>query len=189
MDKKFSILICSLNRRKKFLERLSSILGPQTTDEVEVLCSIDDGELTIGDKRQLLLDKSTGEYIAFIDDDDKISDDYVEQILRAIKEKPDVVGIHLIMTTDGKLTGKTYHSLKYDHWYDADGDEPTWRYYYRNPNHLNPMRREHAIKIGFPPLNNGEDRMFSMAVLPFLKEEVMLEDPIYYYENRSSKTV
>jgi len=184
-----SILICSLNRRVEFLTRLKSIIKPQLQPNVEVLCSIDDGEASIGAKRQSLLEKSSGKYIAFIDDDDRISDDYVELVLKAIEKDPDVIGMHLIMSTDNKLTGKTYHSLKYKSWYDEPGDNPSWRYYYRNPNHLNPIKREHAIQIGFPPISMGEDKMYSMAILPFLKTEEYIDSPIYYYEVRPNKIV
>jgi len=186
---KFSIMICSLKARKKYLERLLNILKPQKTNEVEVLCLIDEGELSIGAKRQKLLNSSKGKYVAFIDDDDLISDDYVKLILEGIDKNPDVIGIHLIMNTDGKLSGKTYHSLKYDHWFDKNGDDPSWRYYYRNPNHLNPIKRELAMKSKYPNISNGEDRVFSMNVLPFLKTEHYIESPIYFYEVRSHKEV
>ena len=186
---KFSIMICSLKARKKYLERLLNILKPQKTNEVEVLCLIDEGELSIGAKRQKLLNSSKGKYVAFIDDDDLVSDNYVELILEGIKQNPDVIGIHLIMNTDGKLSGKTYHSLKYNRWYDEAGDDPSWRYYYRNPNHLNPIKRELALKSKYPNISNGEDRVFSMNVLPFLKTEYYIDSPIYFYEVRTFKEV
>ena len=66
--KLFSILICSLFRRKEFLERLNLVLLPQCNDLVEVLYEIDNGEISIGTKRNRLLDRSTGKYIAFIEE-------------------------------------------------------------------------------------------------------------------------
>tara|TARA_Y100000310_G_scaffold268936_1_gene281838 strand:+ start:865 stop:1431 length:567 start_codon:yes stop_codon:yes gene_type:complete len=187
--KKLSILICSLRRRAHFLERLKGILKDQVTDEVEVLCNIDDGQLTIGDKRQNLIEIATGQYTSFIDDDDLVSDDYVDLVLKAIEKKPDVIGMHLIMETDGRLSGKTYHSLKYNTWFDEPGDDPSWRYYYRNPNHLNPVKRELALKAGFPPISMGEDRQYSSDLLPYLETEEYIESPIYTYEVRSIKVV
>ena len=62
--KKLSILICSLNsRNEKFLSRLKYNLSSQLTDEIEVLIASDNGEMTIGEKRQKLLEKAAGEYI------------------------------------------------------------------------------------------------------------------------------
>lgn len=186
---KLSILICSLHRRKDFFDRLVNILKPQITKDVEVLASIDDGQLSIGAKRNELLNAAKGAYIAFVDDDDRVSEDYVALILNAIEAKPDVVGMHLIMNTDGKLSGKTYHSLKYDRWYDVGVEDKDWRYYYRNPNHLNPVKRELALKVGFENISNGEDRIYSGRLLPLLKKEVMIESPIYFYEVRTNKLV
>jgi len=186
---KLSILICSLNRRHEFLKRLISLLKPQISKEVEVLVSIDDGENTIGRKRNNLLQQSIGKYIAFIDDDDIVSDVYVSSILKAVEFEPDVVGIHLQMIENNTLTGLTYHSLKYKTWYDEPTDKPGLRKYYRNPNHLNPVKRELALKVGFPDINNGEDRVYSYNLLQFINTEVCIDDPIYTYMVRNNKTI
>jgi len=71
-----SLLICSLKDRQGYLERLMQILDPQLSgieDKVEVIVELDNGERSIGAKRNALLDKAKGEYLAFIDDDDIIS--------------------------------------------------------------------------------------------------------------------
>lgn len=187
--KKLSILICSLERRKQFLERLIGLLKPQARKEIEVLCDIDNGEISIGKKRQKLLESAVGDYVCFVDDDDVVSGDYVNLIMGAIESKPDVVGMHLIMKTDGNLSGKTYHSLKYKNWYDEPGPDSSWRFYYRNPNHLNPVKRELAMKVGYPDISMGEDKDYSMRLLPLLTTEVYIESPIYTYEVRSFKVV
>ena len=186
--KDFSILICSLEDRKNFLERLLANLNLQLKDNVEILTLIDNREKTIGQKRNELLVQAQGEYIAFIDDDDLVSDNYIELILEAIKTKPDVVGMHLLMTVDGANTEKTYHSLKYRSWYhEADPTNPGKLRYFRNPNHLNPVKREYALQVRFPEINNGEDRKYSEELLPFLHTEVYIEQPIYFYLYRSHK--
>ena len=78
-----SILICSLEERKEeFLSRIISILTPQIKDnDVEIVILTDDGEMPIGTKRNLSLDVSNGKYVCFIDDDDIVSDKYVELVL------------------------------------------------------------------------------------------------------------
>lgn len=188
---KLSILICSLNGRAKYLERLKKILGLQIfkyINEVEVLVSCDNGERSIGAKRDALIRKATGEYVAFIDDDDTVSGDYIEKILQAIETKPDVVGMCLLMYTDGVNPQLSTHSLKYTTWWDEpDPAKPGNKRYYRNPNHLNPVKREHAIKAGFPDISMCEDRRYSADILPFLKTEVYIESPIYNYLVRSHK--
>lgn len=195
-SKDLSILICSMHRRKHYLERLSTILKPQLTSGVEVLCSVDNGEESIGSKRQRLLESAKGEYIAFIDDDDTVSSDYVKLVLNAIKSKPDVVGMHLTMMSvdamelQGVITGDTYHSLKYTTWYDEPlPGIPHCRKYFRNPNHLNPVKKDLALRVGFPSISMGEDRAYSSLLLPHLKTEQYIEKPIYFYLVRNYKEV
>jgi len=186
--KRLSILVPSLNRRKHYLARLMSILDPQMTDQVEILTNIDDGEKSIGTKRNELLVQATGDYIAFVDDDDIVEPYYVEEILKAIETNPDVVGIHLLHVEDGVLRGLTYHSLEYTHWWDeVDQAQPHLRNYYRNPNHLNPVKREFALAVGFPEINFGEDKNYSYSILKHLQTEVYIEKPIYHYLVRSQK--
>ena len=184
-----SLLVCSLNERAYFLKRLQDRLNPQMTDEVELLINIDNREKSIGQKRNELLDKATGEYIAFIDDDDLVSEDYIEKILASIKKsKPDVIGIHLLMTTDNVIQEKTFHSIKYTHWYDEkDPDKPWLKRYYRNPNHLNPVKKEYACQVRFPNISMGEDKSYSERLKSFLKTEEYIVEPIYFYEFRSNK--
>jgi glycosyltransferase involved in cell wall biosynthesis len=185
--KKLSILILTLQKRKDYLDRLLKVLQPQITDDVELLIESDNGELSIGKKRNLLLEKSTGEYICFIDDDDLVSFDYVSKILEAIKKSPDVVGMHLLHFNDAYLAGFTYHSLKYSSWFENRDSSLGFMRYYRNPNHLNPVKREYAMRVMFPEISMGEDRVYSQNILKHLKTEEYICEPIYYYLFRRIK--
>ena len=189
---KLSILICTLKNRKHFYDRLIYLLRNQCDvnnlwNYIELLSEYDDGEDSIGKKRNLLLERAKGDYVVFIDDDDLVSNDYVKLILSAIdKSSPDVVGIHLLMTVDGKNEERTYHSLKYRNWWDEqDPDRPGRRRYFRNPNHLNPVKRSIAIQVRFPEVSVGEDKDYSMRMLPYLNTEEYIECPIYHYLYRS----
>ena len=91
--KKLSILICTIIERKNLLNRLLNILNKQKTDDVEVLVESDNKQISIGEKRNKLLNKAVGDYVAFIDDDDLVSDDYVKKVLQAIESKPDCCGM------------------------------------------------------------------------------------------------
>lgn len=53
---------------------------------VEHLVLFDNKRRTIGGKRQALLDIARGEYIAFVDDDDDVADDYVKRLLDGIED-------------------------------------------------------------------------------------------------------
>lgn len=175
---RFSILICSLFKRKGSLQRLLTIIDQQIKDrdDVECLTNTDDGLKPVGTKRNELLESATGDYIAFVDDDDIVSDDYVNKIVEAISVNPDVVGIEGIITENGQNPRKFIHSLQYKEWFEKDG------IYYRNPNHLSPVRRDLALQARFPRDKYfGEDKDYSLRLLKYLKTEVYIPGPIYYY--------
>lgn len=143
--------------------------------EVEIICDLDKGEAHIGTKRNRLISKATGDYVAFVDDDDRVSPDYVSRILGATQTNPDCVGIEGIYTCEGRKR-KFCSSLKYKSWFE-NGD-----LLYRCPNHLNPVLRSIASKVPFPEKSWGEDMDYSLKLLPYLKTEVYLEGPIYFYD-------
>lgn len=170
-----SILICHLESREELLAPLLAELEKQAEgDHVEINVISDNGEITIGKKRNDLLLTAKGEYIAFIDDDDWVSPDYISSIITALETKPDCVGIEGTMQTNlGDTVFK--HSIDYQGWYTgADA-------YYRTPNHLNPVKRQIASKIGFPDLMFGEDRRYSEKLRKDLHTEVYIDHPIYLY--------
>lgn len=173
---KLSILICSLNEREAMRNQLLQQLRNQKTEEVEILVEVDNGDMLIGDKRNLLLKRAKGDYVCFVDDDDSVSSDYVAKILKSVEDGPDCCGIEGTMTTNGRRPKKFIHSLRYKMWFEKNG------VYYRNPNHLNPIKREIALKVGFTGKSHGEDRDFSKSVLPHLKTETYIQGPIYTYK-------
>ncbi len=173
-SKRLSILVCSIQSRKKRLARLMSVLDSQMKRDVEVLVETDSGQMLIGAKRNKLLSRAQGDYVAFIDDDDLVSSDYVEKVLRAVMTSPDCCSL------TGEIThhhekNTFIHSIEHNHWYEENG------VYFRCPNHLNAIKRELALQIGFPEKDHGEDRDFSERIFPLLKTEVEINGIIYYY--------
>lgn len=179
---KLSVLIPSLSSRRKSLEELHACLNPQKTDEVEFIVMSDGGEMSIGQKRNMLLSQSRGQYVAFVDDDDMVPPDYVGRILKALQSNPDCTSLTgKIVFSDG-YSRPFIHSLRYDKWVD----DHEGKVYYRPPNHLNAIRRDLAIKAGFPPWNSGEDRYFSHYIRPMLKREEWIEGVLYEYRCRKT---
>lgn len=161
--------------RKKLLTRLLDVLEPQKNEEIEIVIESDDGQMSIGKKRNLLLDRATADYVAFIDDDDLVTSDYVQKIMHSLQSKPDCVGLQGIITFQGKSPKIFIHSLKYKTWFEENN------IYYRCPNHLNPIKRELALQVKFPESNFGEDKDFSQRILPLLQNEVYINSVIYHY--------
>jgi len=184
-----SILICTITGREKPLNELLEILNNQKNEKVEILLNKDNREKTVGKKRNELINQSKGRYVCFIDDDDIVSDDYINKILYSIKKSnPDVVGLELDYLVNGVKKGRAYHSLQYKSWYEEINKEmPNQMKYYRNPNHLNPVKIEIAKKVMFPEVNFREDYDYSMRMLPHLKTEEYITGPIYTYQFKTNK--
>ena len=178
---KLSILVLTIPERADKLNRLENILRPHLPidNSVELIISEDlparDGGLTIGARRNAALEIAQGEYVCFVDDDDIVTYDYIQEILKTIESKPDVVGIkgHYIK---GKNKPELFiHSIEWKKWFTLEG------VHYRPPTHINPVKRDLALKVKFPDKNYGEDRDYSLALRKLLKTEVMLDNPIYVY--------
>lgn len=161
------------------LAELVAILGPQLVPDSEHL--VDDGDGSVGAKRNRLLAKATGDYVAFVDDDDLVSTNYVADILASIEHNPDCVGMVGLLMRDGIIVGAFEHSIRYHAWEDrGPSAAPRW---VRPPNHLNPVRRDLAIATGFLDINHGEDQDYSMRLAPMLNIEKMAPEVLYLYRN------
>jgi len=180
---KLSILVCTLNTRKPFFDIIDKKIKRQLTPDIEYLVQCDDGELTIGAKRELLKRKATGDYIVYVDDDDRISRYYVRNILEAMIDSPDTIGIRGFQTTD-------LVDLKY---FECSSTHKKWSELKNNivckpVNHINPIKREIALKCPFPDLYYGEDKFYSEALKSLTKTEVMADGWLYWYDYRPSNS-
>lgn len=186
-DKVLSILVLTISGREHFLENLKSQLEPQLTDNVELLIEFDNGELEVGEKRNKVLDRARGRYICFIDDDDRVSDTYVEDILKVIETTDvDCCSLEGDITIDGGIPQKFIHSLKYKTWYEEGVGAD--KVYYRNPNHLNVVKREIAKRVRFNDgMSYGEDADYSKRILPYLSVQGEIKNKLYYYDAVSNK--
>ncbi len=177
-----SILICHLESRSIELSNLLAQLKDQIEDsnDIEILIETDKGESSIGAKRNKLLDRSVGKWICYVDDDDSIEPGYIQEIMDAIEIGPDAIGIKGNYYVNGELQGMFIHSHKYKRWEDTN------KYtFIRSPNHLNPIKRELALKVRFPEISMGEDADYSARLLPYITTEVMINIPIYNYQKVS----
>lgn len=182
-----SILIATLPIRSYMFDKLVFKLYDQirksgNRNSVEII--YDDSSpivMNIGQKRNALLKRAKGDYITFIDDDDTISDDYILKIVKACKSGADCIGISGIITTNGQNEQPWHISKDFERWFVRGNT------YYRTPNHISPVKRELALKAGFPEISHGEDYEYSMILLPLLKTETKIEGNIYHYDYRNDK--
>lgn len=88
---KLSILILSIPSRFDIVRPLIDKLMNQIGDgeDVEVLSLMDNKSLHIWEKRNELMKIARGTHLTWLDDDDDISDDYVEKLTETIADNPD----------------------------------------------------------------------------------------------------
>lgn len=187
----FSILICTIPERFYCFNDLKSALEEQVSqnklqDLVEILTD-DRLGITVGKKRNELMARASGEFVAFIDDDDEVSKDYVRLIVETIQNNAnlDCIGIYGEMIFDKIHRRKWFISIKNEEWFEKD------LVFYRTPNHISPIRRTIANQCAFPDVSNNEDRVFSHLVYPLLHKESIIETPlyIYHYSSKSERLV
>lgn len=182
---KLSILIATMPSRRESYLKLWDMLAANGFEfpEVEVI-SDNSMAYNIGVKRNKLIGLAKGEYIVFIDDDDHISPDYVRLILEACETGTDCIGINGIITTNGLDKRQWFISKEYGRWFTgADGT------YFRTPNHISPVKRELALQAGFPEISFGEDAEYSRRLLPLLRTETIISQPLYHYDFWEHKTL
>ena len=184
-----SILILTIHSRKELFEKLLTELISQSDQfdgGCEILYDLDDGAKTKGQKRNDLLEQASGKYVAFFDDDDWPSADYVSSILSAVESDPDCCSLLGEMTTDSQNPELFEHSLSYIEWKTSQVNKIK---YERNPNHLNAIRSTIAKSIKFPEINFGEDHEWSKSLMQsgLLKTESKISNVIYHYRYTTSK--
>lgn len=185
---KLSILICHKPGREHFLSRLKQRIWPQI-DTVAELLIMDEGNMTIGTKRNRLLQQASGEYVCFIDDDDLVSENYIQLLMKGIEKGVDCCSLRGIITEDGKSPLIFEHSIKYSAYRTvADSSVDAVRYE-RYPNHLNCIKASIAKQFEFPAKNHSEDTEWATLIhrSGLLKVEHYIPQVIYYYEYISRK--
>lgn len=175
----FLILICTLPERAAKLRRLTSTLDKQIIKHPTVSYKIHDAgrSLTTGAKRNQLIEQSQSDYFSFCDDDDLVSDHYVNSIMNAIATGPDVITFNGYMTTNG--FDRRNFTIKLGSKYEErDG------HYYRFPNHLCAFKRDKVRHIKFPNQHIQEDWIWAKEIndRKLLKTEVHVDSDLYWYD-------
>jgi glycosyltransferase involved in cell wall biosynthesis len=185
--KKLSILIPTIYGREPFFGKLTDKLTRQLenagiTHDVEILTERDDRTMSIGTKRQILLERAQGDFVVYIDDDDDISDDYCAAIYGTIATYPavDCIGFVQSCTFDGNTPVYASLSNRWDDWAEDKGEFK----YVRTPFFPTPIKRVHALAIGYKDLRYAEDYDFSKRLKEsgLIKTEHFIDKTMYYYQ-------
>lgn len=178
----WTILIPTIGQREHLLMRLLDILMPQVDaakGAVRVLAWRNNGSPTLGEIRDALVADADTEYVSFIDDDDRVPDYYVKEVLSALESRPDHVGFQLSYSTDGTGHEIVEHSLRHRRWH-RDGAGRLLRDF----THIDPCRRSVAMSGSFQNRRPGraEDRHWVKQVRPWMGTEVYIPRVMYHYD-------
>lgn len=151
---KLSILIPSVaERRNTFLPKSLDMLYGQLEklpneiqSQVEIIYLIDNKTIMLGDKRNLMIEMAKGEYIVFVDCDDRIEPDYIQTLYEATKTNADSI----VFFASVSLNGQEPKICRYSK--DYLNDYNTATEYHRLPNHICCVKREVSKRISFPSL-------------------------------------
>lgn len=174
MAPKLTLMVLTQPSREMFLDRLIRELTPQLNkhhQDVEFLMGSCDFSVSVGENRQRLREAAQGQYSCFVDDDDLLADDYLDQVIPLL-DGVDYIGFYLERFDDFVPTLRVKHSL-------TEG----------NISHINPILTEKALTVrmsgGF-----GEDRRWWNALKDsgIIQTEHFVDKTMYYYYYRSGKT-
>lgn len=177
----WTILVPTLGQRRELLRQMLDGLMPQVDAHpgVDVLAYWDNGEASLAEKKQALLEAARGEYISFVDDDDTVSDDYVSAIVEALRARPDYVGLKLQVYENGRPFVLSHHSLRHGGWIN-----PGRPYYRRDITCANPMRTDIARTARFDTERGRAEDVPWVTQLRnggLLKTEVFIDRVLYHY--------
>ena len=178
---KLSIIIPYYNR-PKYIKSLLEVLEPQLTNETELIivddCSpipLDYSCIRLNENsggasipRNVGLDKAKGKYIAFIDSDDLVSNDYISTILEKTKEEWDYCFISW-KTSNNTIIIKD--------------NPPNWNCCVWNCIYKKEIIGNERFN---PNLRIAEDYDFNIRVRKGKKENI---EKVLYYYNDTSKSI
>lgn len=188
-----SILIPTLYTRKKFFSYITDKIMKQIKEhnlekEVEIISHFDNKTIGLIKKRYNMFLTSSGKFIAHLDDDDDISDDYIISIINSIKKEPEVDVVTFkqqcyINNTFFVVSGLEYH---------LNMDCKRGNTYYRYPWLWCVWKRKNIEKIDFEDIlekpTYGEDGVLltKFKNSGLFKTQVNLDKILHYYNYDSN---
>jgi len=173
---KLNALVSNLNLQIDILNNIHPSLGV-----VQIL--IDDskkfieGGVTVGEKRNSLVQKAKGDYVCFLDDDDQVPNNYIEELIRATYKNTDIITFKSLFKCD------TYWGIADMSIQNKNAEATPLNQFKRNAWHVCPVRRTIAQKYKFPFKNNAEDWQWMEQVLSEVKSECKIDMILHQYNH------
>jgi hypothetical protein len=194
---KLSIMIPTTLDRRPMYNRLLGELSRQVDqlplpdrDLVEIISQEDSKEISVGLKRQQLLERAQGIRVVGVDSDDWVHPLYVHLIMKQINLHPDVQHIGFFEHCDENgIVSLSRFSIDHPTWADGEFVWPVNGMQYQHERCANPksvILRDKALQIGYKDMRYGEDRIFAEEVTKILKTEIFIPAALYYYRRQDS---
>jgi glycosyltransferase involved in cell wall biosynthesis len=189
-QKLLSILILGIPERIQQLDRVIKNLEKQIQDndakvQVEILALIDNKARTVGSKRQALLNSAEGRFVAYLDDDDTISENYIKELITAIRANlnVDVVSFNQETRIDNDPPNIVYFGLQYNNTEYRPGIPV-----YRKPFHMCAWNAKIAKSVSFKNISLTEDWTWIEELCKYAKTEHHIDKILHYYIYNSNTT-
>lgn len=183
-----SVLICGTPRRieSRAIPLIRKLEKQAEGKDVEILYLLDNKKRSVGHKRQALLDVAKGDYVAYVDDDDDVSDDYVSALVSAIEfgqcAPPDVITFDQCADINGAV-GIIRFGLGQPNEEFSPG-----RVAKRGAWHVCAWRRAIAQTAAFPDLMDGEDWQWAVQLCAKATSSIHIDQVLHLYRFRSDTT-
>jgi glycosyltransferase involved in cell wall biosynthesis len=183
-----SILVPTVpSRLTTFYPRIITELLRQTENypEVEIIGLFDNKKRTIGQKRQDMLNLARGKYLVFIDDDDRISEDYVKTIIEALNKYPetDCVVFDCICKVNGGYDKLCKYGVEFEYGDILGGTE--WR---GKPAHTMVYKSSIAKIHSYADMNYKEDVHWVVRACVDIKHQTRIDKVLYFYDAEYTTT-
>ncbi|QJC54196.1 glycosyltransferase family 2 protein [Paenibacillus albicereus] len=124
-----------------------------------------------------MLGQARGRFAAFVDDDDRVDERYVEQLLRAIRLAPeaDCIVFDVIVHGPDSPARLCRYGTELEHGMDGE-------VYTRKPNHLMAYRRELALRHRYRDIGYGEDDEWAARASADIRIQHRIEAALYEYD-------
>lgn len=171
----------------KLIDKINSQIDKHNfKKKVEHLILIDNKIQTIGRKRDNLVQSAVGKYVAFVDDDDDISDDYILELINAI-EKND--GVDVITFKQNCFIDKYPKSIAVFGLNNEQQSYSPGATFTRKPYHICAWKRSLVRDYHFSYINYGEDfdwikQLWNVAKTEFFIDKIL---HAYVYNNNISE--
>lgn len=177
-----SILTPTIPGREAQLAALQTKITNQSVGKrVEHLSLCDNRFMSIGEKRQRLVNIAAGKYIAFCDDDDDVSDDYVAKLLEAARRDADVITFRQRVTYNG-IEGEAVFGI-------SNEDEPfVAGSFNRAPWHVCAWKRERVKDCQFAFKNYGEDIVWATQARAKVRSGFHIDSVLHHYRHDEKLT-